>query len=101
MSQAFQSWKKRLGLEYNQQMRGKKEEERGEEREKTYKTYGIKHWGRVRSMISIKTPVMGALGHLRLTSSIEELLPYHTIPYHSRLIRASLTDHSREQISLS
>eukprot|EP00965_Chrysotila_dentata_P255611 6212284-Pleurochrysis_carterae.AAC.2 len=30
-------------------------------------------------MSSTKTPAMGALGLLRLTSSIEESLPYHTI----------------------
>eukprot|EP00965_Chrysotila_dentata_P110711 3657998-Pleurochrysis_carterae.AAC.1 len=34
MSKAFQSWRKRLGLEYNNQIRGKEDGERGKEREK-------------------------------------------------------------------
>eukprot|EP00965_Chrysotila_dentata_P244248 6205854-Pleurochrysis_carterae.AAC.2 len=65
-------------------MRGKEEEERRKERERTY---GIKYWGR---MIPIKTPDMGALGALRLTSSIEELLPYHTIQDKTGLSRYML-----------
>eukprot|EP00965_Chrysotila_dentata_P064495 2138581-Pleurochrysis_carterae.AAC.1 len=83
MSKAFRNWRKRLELE-GHQIRGKEDGKREIEREKTY---GIKHWGRVRSvpkihiqMISIKTPDMGALGPLRPTSSLlEEILPYHTI----------------------
>eukprot|EP00965_Chrysotila_dentata_P104105 3437856-Pleurochrysis_carterae.AAC.1 len=79
--------------------RGKENGEGGRERERTY---GIKHWGRVRSISRIqyrsrtscrwvldddhfpgvrliKPQKLGVSGVLWLTSSQKELLPYHTI----------------------
>eukprot|EP00965_Chrysotila_dentata_P044844 1489915-Pleurochrysis_carterae.AAC.1 len=47
MRKAFQSWKKRVWHDYDAQRGGKADGERGKERERTY---GIKHWGRVRSI---------------------------------------------------
>eukprot|EP00965_Chrysotila_dentata_P208996 6185029-Pleurochrysis_carterae.AAC.1 len=48
---AFQSWRKRVGYENDElMMEGKEDEERGRERERTY---GIKNWGRVRSIPKI------------------------------------------------
>eukprot|EP00965_Chrysotila_dentata_P045972 1527741-Pleurochrysis_carterae.AAC.1 len=47
MHKAFQRWRKRVGHEYDAQARGKEDGEGGKERERMY---GIKHWGRVRSI---------------------------------------------------
>eukprot|EP00965_Chrysotila_dentata_P020395 675971-Pleurochrysis_carterae.AAC.1 len=58
MRKAFQSWRKRLWPEYNTHSGGKEERKRRAEREKTY---GIKHWGRVRSIPKIHTQVKNFL----------------------------------------
>eukprot|EP00965_Chrysotila_dentata_P254733 6211980-Pleurochrysis_carterae.AAC.2 len=97
MHGAFQRWRKGVWREYDTQAEGKEEREGRIERKRTY---GIKHWGRVRTISrihiqvrnffqmgiglllfagNVKTLEMGASGSLRLTSSQEELIPYHTI----------------------
>eukprot|EP00965_Chrysotila_dentata_P101940 3364708-Pleurochrysis_carterae.AAC.1 len=66
MNKAFQKWRTRVKHENEEQVDGKKEGDRRLEKERTY---GIKNWE------------MGASGPLRLTSSQEEFIPNHTIPY--------------------
>eukprot|EP00965_Chrysotila_dentata_P224712 6194343-Pleurochrysis_carterae.AAC.1 len=41
MRGAFQNWRKRVGNEIKEQMRGEEDEKRGREKERTY---GIKNW---------------------------------------------------------
>eukprot|EP00965_Chrysotila_dentata_P187571 6172227-Pleurochrysis_carterae.AAC.5 len=50
MHEAFQIWRKGVGHEYDIQAEGKEEKEGRIERERTY---GIKHWGRVRTISRI------------------------------------------------
>eukprot|EP00965_Chrysotila_dentata_P096742 3197289-Pleurochrysis_carterae.AAC.3 len=86
MNKAFQTWRKRLRREHDEQEEGKEEGNGRLERERAY---GIKHWGKVRTIPRInkqvgifckwglddfwawnaKTPEMGASGPLRLISS--------------------------------
>eukprot|EP00965_Chrysotila_dentata_P011593 379276-Pleurochrysis_carterae.AAC.1 len=47
MNKAFQNWKKRVGFEQDEQTEGKEDGKGRSEREKTY---GIKYWGKVRTM---------------------------------------------------
>eukprot|EP00965_Chrysotila_dentata_P210441 6185881-Pleurochrysis_carterae.AAC.2 len=80
MHMAFQRWRNGIWHDYDAQAAGMED---GEGRIEKERTYGIKHWGRVRTMprihIQFKTPEMGASGPLRPTSSQEE--PYLTLPY--------------------
>eukprot|EP00965_Chrysotila_dentata_P136833 4525585-Pleurochrysis_carterae.AAC.1 len=84
MYMAFQRWRKGTGHDYNTQSVGAED---GEGRIEKERTYGIKHWGRVRTISKIhiqsKTPEMGAPGPLGRTSSQEELLPYLILPYYT------------------
>eukprot|EP00965_Chrysotila_dentata_P188184 6172581-Pleurochrysis_carterae.AAC.1 len=47
MSKAFKNWRRRVGQVHEAKKGGKEEGEGGRERERTY---GIKHWDRVRSI---------------------------------------------------
>ena len=58
MRKAFQNWRKKLWPEYSTHIGRKEGGKRGTEREKTY---GIKHWGRVRSVPKIHTQVKNFL----------------------------------------
>eukprot|EP00965_Chrysotila_dentata_P193457 6175783-Pleurochrysis_carterae.AAC.4 len=55
-NKAFQTWRRRVGHEYETIMGTKHEE--GKERERTY---GINHWGRIRSIPRIHTQVKNFL----------------------------------------
>eukprot|EP00965_Chrysotila_dentata_P124781 4125580-Pleurochrysis_carterae.AAC.1 len=51
MCRAFQNWRRRVGHVNETKTGGTEEGERGNERERTY---GIKHWGRARSIPRIR-----------------------------------------------
>eukprot|EP00965_Chrysotila_dentata_P094819 3135942-Pleurochrysis_carterae.AAC.1 len=70
MNKAFQSWKTRVRHECHEQVEG---QENGDGRLKREREDDDFSAGKT------KTPEMGASGPLRLTSSQEELIPYHTI----------------------
>eukprot|EP00965_Chrysotila_dentata_P004599 149832-Pleurochrysis_carterae.AAC.1 len=54
MNKAFQTWRKRLRHEFDEQGEGKEE---GKERLEREKTYGIKYWERVRTIPRIRKQV--------------------------------------------
>eukprot|EP00965_Chrysotila_dentata_P043204 1435223-Pleurochrysis_carterae.AAC.1 len=58
MNKAFQSWKLRVKHEYHDQTEGQENGDRGLERERTY---GIKNWGKVRTMSRIHEQVKNFL----------------------------------------
>eukprot|EP00965_Chrysotila_dentata_P234061 6199967-Pleurochrysis_carterae.AAC.1 len=54
INKAFQTWKKRVLHELDEQAEGKEE---GEERSEKEKTYGIKYWGKIRTIPRIHKQV--------------------------------------------
>eukprot|EP00965_Chrysotila_dentata_P052658 1747345-Pleurochrysis_carterae.AAC.1 len=58
MGKAFQTWRKRSGLESNNQIGGEEDGKREIEKERTY---GIKYWGRIRSVPKIHEQVRNFL----------------------------------------
>eukprot|EP00965_Chrysotila_dentata_P233845 6199833-Pleurochrysis_carterae.AAC.1 len=96
MLKLFIRWKRNVGYGQGESPdKGKGTEVEETEGGETEKTYGIQHWGRVRTVPRIQLGVknflqkgMGASGLLRLTSSFEELLSYH-IMTPSLITRAS------------
>eukprot|EP00965_Chrysotila_dentata_P089145 2943601-Pleurochrysis_carterae.AAC.3 len=58
MSKAFQNWRRKVGHVRVVETGGKEEGEGGKERERTY---GIKHWGRARSIPRIHIQVKNFL----------------------------------------
>eukprot|EP00965_Chrysotila_dentata_P140365 4640685-Pleurochrysis_carterae.AAC.1 len=76
MNKAFQAWKKRVVHDLDELAEGKDEGEERIEKEKT-------DWMSDFCFGNQQTPGMGALVSLGPTSSTEELLPYHTIPFNT------------------
>eukprot|EP00965_Chrysotila_dentata_P238409 6202480-Pleurochrysis_carterae.AAC.1 len=58
MHKAFQRWRKGVWHEYDAQAEGREE---GEERGKGERTYGVKHWGRSRTIPRIHIQVKNFL----------------------------------------
>eukprot|EP00965_Chrysotila_dentata_P189257 6173221-Pleurochrysis_carterae.AAC.2 len=58
MNKVFQTWKKSVRYEYVEQAEGKDD---GDGRQKREKTYGIKHWGKVRTIPKIHKQVKNFL----------------------------------------